>query len=47
MKYLVVINNDEALSNGDDPTFEDVKDEVEELLRSGYYDVEEIKVIGE
>lgn len=42
MRFTLVINNDEAVDNGDESTFEDVTYEVGELLRSGYYEVEEI-----
>ena len=43
MRYLVVINDDEARDNGAENTFEDVKYEVGELLRIGYYEVEAIQ----
>lgn len=43
MRYLVVINDEEARDNGYDIPFEDVRYEVGELLRSGYYEVESIE----
>lgn len=47
MRFLLIINNLEAESNGDDYNFDDVKDEVEELLRSGYYEVEDMEEMEE
>lgn len=47
MRYILFINNDEALASGDDPDFAETKYEVGELLRSGYYEVEQIHAILE
>lgn len=47
MQYLVVINNEERLDAGDEDTLEVVKDEVEELLRSGYFAVERLTELEE
>jgi hypothetical protein len=44
---MVCINNDEAIDNGTEMTFDDVKYEVEELLRSGYYEVEYMDECGD
>lgn len=46
-KYIIRINNNEAIAGGDRPTFEDVKDEVGELLRSGYYEIEKFVEVPE
>lgn len=43
MKYLVTINDDELRGNGDYLDLEEVSDEVGELLRSGYYQVEKVE----
>jgi hypothetical protein len=40
VKYIIVFNDDERVANGDDVYPEDVKEDVVELLRSGYYEVE-------
>ena len=42
MKYTVIINDDELRGNGEELTLQEVKFEVGELLRSGYFDVEEL-----
>jgi hypothetical protein len=47
MKYMVCINDNEARDNGSEMTFNDVLDEVEELLRSGYYEVEWMDEVDE
>ena len=39
MKYIVIIDDEERLDNGDESTFEDTEYEVKELLRSGYFNV--------
>lgn len=44
MRYLITINDDELRGNGDFFDFEKVKDDVQELLRSGYYQVESFSV---
>lgn len=46
MRYVVIINDGELRGMGDDPTLEAVADEVWELLRSGYYEVEEVTPYG-
>lgn len=38
MKYVVLINNDERLENGEEDTDAIVKEEVTELLGSGYFE---------
>lgn len=43
-KYVVVINDDERIDNGDESTFDDVQYEVGELLRSGYFQVESVSL---
>lgn len=45
MKYIVVLNNDSILDGGEDPDFDETKYEIEQLLTSGYYEVESIKEI--
>lgn len=47
MRFAVIINNEEAVANGDEQTAEDCEYEIGELLRSGYYEVERLKVIPE
>ncbi len=43
-QYILVINNDERLANDEQDNPETVKEETTELLRSGYFDVEEVVV---
>lgn len=40
MKYLVIVNDDERVDSGDEFTFDETVDEISELLRSGYFEVE-------
>lgn len=40
MRYILCINNNERLANGDDDDWDTVLDEVTELLRGGYFEVE-------
>lgn len=40
MRFMVCVNNDEAVANGDEQGWEDIQYEIAELLRSGYYAVE-------
>mgnify|MGYP006188472803 CR=1 FL=1 len=40
MKFMVYVNNEERLANGDEDTFESAVDEIIELLRSGHFYVE-------
>ncbi len=47
MRYVIVVNNEEALDNGDDPDFEETEYEIGELLRSGYYALESIEPVME
>lgn len=47
MKYLLIVNNDEWIEGDDDCSFENVKYEIEELLRSGYIAVETIVEVKE
>ena len=42
MKFVLVINNEEALANDDDPDISESIYEIGELLRSGYYEVESV-----
>lgn len=44
-RYIIFINNDERLDNGEEDTLEDVALNVSELLRSGYYEVEDVSEI--
>lgn len=46
MKFMVIVNDDEARGNGSEMTFDDNVYEIGELLRSGYYDVEEVYKIA-
>lgn len=45
MKYLIIVNDDERLANGDESGLEDVRYEVGELLRSGYFGVESVHLL--
>ena len=45
MKYLVIINDDERVGNGDESTVADVEYEAGELLRSGYFEIESVRVL--
>lgn len=47
MRFLVVISDEERRANDDHSTFDEAADEIQELLRSGYFDVDSIKVIDE
>lgn len=40
MRFMVCVNDGERLGNGDESTFEDIKYEISELLRTCYFDVE-------
>lgn len=40
MRYVVFVNDDERVANGDETSWEDAVDEISELLRSGYFEVE-------
>jgi hypothetical protein len=40
MRYMVCINDNERVANGDESTWDDTLDEIRELLRSGYFEVE-------
>lgn len=42
MRYIVLVNDDEARDNGDDLTLEEATLEIKELLRSGYFEVEHV-----
>lgn len=42
MRYIIVINDEELRGNGDELSLDEVANEVSELLRSGYYDVESV-----
>jgi hypothetical protein len=43
----VIINDEEIRANDGEPILSDVKYEVEELLRSGYYEVEKVEELDE
>jgi hypothetical protein len=43
MKYLIIVNDDERLANGDDPGLDETKYEIEESLRSAFFEVESIE----
>lgn len=45
MRFFVIVNNDEALDAGDDPSIEETEYEISELLRSGYYAVESMEAL--
>lgn len=45
MKFLVVISDEERRANDDHSTFDEAADEIQELLRSGYFDIDSIKEI--
>lgn len=45
MKYVLVINDDELRDNGDELSLDEVWEEVGELLRSGYFAVENVEVL--
>jgi hypothetical protein len=47
LRYLVIVNDDEKRSNGDEDSFDEVKYEIGELLRSGYFDVEKVEELDE
>ena len=42
MRYVVIVNDDEKRSNGGEDSFDEVKYEIGELLRSGYFEVEKV-----
>lgn len=41
-RFVLVVNNDIRLDNGEEDTLESVESEVYELLRSGYFEVESV-----
>lgn len=43
MRYIVIINDDERRGNGEESTTAEVAEEVDELLRSGYFFVETVR----
>ena len=45
MRYVVIVNDDEREANGDEFTFDETVDEISELLRSGYFEVEKVERI--
>jgi hypothetical protein len=48
MKIVVIVDTGEAdqgYDEGEEPTFETHKDDIQELLRSGYYDIVSISNI--
>lgn len=47
MKYIVVVNDEERVDNGDESDLDDVNYEISELLRSGYFEVESVTVLDE
>ena len=47
MRYVVVVNDEEIICNGDDMDLETARQEIGELLRSGYFEVESVEEVGE
>lgn len=46
MQYIMIFNDDERIANDDEMTLRGITNEVEDLMRSGYFEVESVELIS-